>query len=342
MADVGSASVDGVGAELDDQFAAFAAAELDAEDGVNREMDTETTDDPDPGQSEVEEVEAEEQPEADAADGSDARGSDDDPESEGAETSQDGDGPEEAAQSDDGLEDYIEWHHPEHGQIRVAVSEMRDGWMRTQDYTRKTTQHADAVRAHQDRVNDWESRAQQEMQLLQAFMPQQPQWNEEDPIGSAEAQHRYQTEMQQRGAILQQQEAARLQADQEFRAEHQAMLPRRIPEWNNPEVAPREKRGIQSMLLSMGYSPEDMDIADSRAVAVARKAYLYDQAKHLQKAQKTAAKKKVAAKPPAPVRSSGPAPRPKSDPGKARLVKAHRQKGNADSMAAILMEDMKQ
>lgn len=338
MAVVGSASqsVDDLNV---DGFEAFAAQELDAEDGINREQDTETVDGPYEGSPEADEG-AEEQPEGDDAEGSEAEDEESSQSEDDATDAEDEDGPEQA-EGDDDLEDFVEWEHRDYGPIRVALNELRDGYMRTEDYTRKTTSLNDEARELQNRAQEWERTKERELLFLQANTPQKPQWDSDDPIGSAEAQHQYETVMQQRAAFLQQHEQRHAHAQQQYAAEQATLLPRRIPEWATPEVASREKAGVRDMLLSSGYTQDEVNgLSDSRAVVIARKAYLYDQVMAERKSKTSIAKKKVAAKPPVPVRSTGPAPKPKGDPRKARLVKAHRQKGSAESMADILMADM--
>lgn len=337
MAVVGSASP-GVDDLNLDGFEAFASQELDTEDGINREQDTETVEGPYEGSPEADEG-AEEQPEGDDAEGSEAE-DEESSESEDDATEAEGEESPEQAEGDD-LEDFVEWEHPVHGPIRVALDELRDGYMRTEDYTRKTTSLSDEARALQNRAQEWERVKDQELLFLQANAPQKPQWDSDDPIGSAEAQHQYEAVMQQRAAFLQQHEQRHAHAQAQYAAEQAALLPRRIPEWATPEVASREKAGVRGMLLSSGYTEDEVNgLVDSRAVVIARKAYLYDQHVASQKSKVALAKKKVAAKPPAPVRSTETAPKPRPDSRKARLVKAHRQKGSAESMADILMADM--
>jgi hypothetical protein len=338
MAVVGSAS-QGVDNLNVDGFEAFALQELDVEDGINREQDTEKVEGPIEGSPETDEG-ADEQPEGDDAEGSDAEDAEASDSEDDDSQAEDEEGPAEA-EGDDDLEDFVEWEHRDYGPVRVALNELRDGYMRTEDYTRKTTSLNDEARAHQNRVQEWEQIKERELLFLQANAPQKPQWDSDDPIGSAETQHRYNEEMQQRGMFLQQQEQRQAEAQMRFAAEQAALLPRRIPEWATPEVSNREKAGVRDLLLSSGYTEDEVNsVADSRAVAIARKAFLYDQMMAEQKSKTAVAKKKVAKKPPVPVRSAGPTPRPKGDPRKARLVKAHRQKGSADSMADILMADM--
>lgn len=338
MAVVGSAS-QGVDNLNVDGFEAFALQEMDAEDGINREQDTETVEGPIEGSPETDEG-ADEQPEGDDAEGSDAEDAEASDSEDDDSQAEDEEGPEQA-EGDDDLEDFVEWEHRDYGPVRVALNELRDGYMRTEDYTRKTTSLNDEARAHQNRVQEWEQIKERELLFLQANAPQKPRWDSDDPIGSAEAQHRYNEEMQQRGMFLQQQEQHQAEAQRRYVAEQAELLLKRIPEWGDAEVASRETSGIRQMLMSAGYTGEEIDgVFDSRIPPLLRELYRLRQKDSEQKSKTAVAKKKVAKKPPVPVRSAGPTPRPKGDPRKARLVKAHRQKGSAESMADILMADM--
>ena len=337
MAVVGSAS-QGFDSLNVDGFEAFAAQELDVEDGINHESDTETVQGPTEDTLEADEEGAEEHTGADEADDSDA----DDVEASQSDDEEDTDAEAEGPEDADGdMDEFIEFDHPDGGKIRVSPSDYARGFLRQEDYSRKTAELSDNRQAHQNRVQEWEQTKDQELLFLQANAPQKPQWDADDPIGSTQAREEYNAAMEWRGAFLQQHQQRQAHVQAAYTAEQATILPRRIPEWATPEVAAREKAGVRQMLRSSGYSESEVDgVADSRAVVIARKAFLYDQLQAQRKTQTAVAKKKVAKTPPAPVRSAGPTPRPKGDPRKARLVKAHRQKGSAESMADILMADM--
>jgi hypothetical protein len=51
-----------------------------------------------------------------------------------------------------------------------------------------------------------------------------------------------------------------------------------IPEWLNDEVATKEKSAVVTYAQRQGFSPEELQsVSDARAVAMIRKAYLYDE-----------------------------------------------------------------
>ena len=53
----------------------------------------------------------------------------------------------------------------------------------------------------------------------------------------------------------------------------------KLPEWKNPEVRVKEDTAIRSWLSKQGYRDEEINaLSDHRALLVARKAWLYDQA----------------------------------------------------------------
>lgn len=86
-----------------------------------------------------------------------------------------------------------------------------------------------------------------------------------------EAARRY-MELQQR---QQQEETARLS---EIISREAQMLTERIPEWRDESKAQAEKAALREYLIKSGYSPDDVNsVADSRAIVLARKAWLFDQ-----------------------------------------------------------------
>jgi len=95
-------------------------------------------------------------------------------------------------------------------------------------------------------------------------------------------------------------EKARIQQEkqQEYAAQYQARLAQEqekllqaVPEWNDPDVAAKEKQAIITYSQrNLGFSEDEIsNMADSRAVLAIRKAYLYDELM----SKKPAAQKKV-------------------------------------------------
>lgn len=89
---------------------------------------------------------------------------------------------------------------------------------------------------------------------------------------------------------LQQQQAQEFHARQsELLQRESQMLVERIPEWRDPAKAEAEKASLRKYLVDMGYTQDDVSgVVDSRAIALARKAMLFDAMQ-----SKAAAKKAV-------------------------------------------------
>lgn len=88
------------------------------------------------------------------------------------------------------------------------------------------------------------------------------------------------------------------QAEQANRSdEHRAELLARseqalleaLPSWRDPEKRVAEQKEVAQFLISNGYSPQDLnDLADHRAVLLARKAMLWDKAQSARQKQVSA------------------------------------------------------
>ena len=181
--------------------------------------------------------------------------------------------------------------------VEVKLSELKQGYQRQSDYTRKTMAVSDAAKAAQAETQ----KAQQERQAyaanlqriqLQVEMGLQEQqkidWAElleRDPVEYLKQQHLANTRQAQRQqvaaelqkvAAIQEAENAKAYAGR-IQAQTQELLGK-LPEWADEAKAKAEKSAIRDYLLTQGYEAADTDnIADARAVVLARKAMLYDQ-----------------------------------------------------------------
>lgn len=115
-----------------------------------------------------------------------------------------------------------------------------------------------------------------------------------------------------------------------------------LPEWSDKDVQQKEKAEVASYLTNHGFRPEEIaQVADHRAVVVARKAMLYDKLIAEQSTKTEVAKKKVIKKPkvlkPGASKSSGQA-RAEAQKQKLKLVK--QSGGNVDAIANLLIDRM--
>lgn len=194
-------------------------------------------------------------------------------------------------------------------EVEVKLSELKNGYQRQADYTRKTQQVAEdrrAVAAAQDDARQRSELAATQLARAQAALEfsiaeqQKTDWQgliESNPLEYLKQQHLFQQRQAQLAQVAQaqQQLQARYAADQRkalesHLVENQARLLDKLPEWKDEAKAKADKSALRDYLKGEGYSDADINsVADARAVVMARKAMLYDQM--VSKAQ--AAAKKV-------------------------------------------------
>lgn len=313
----------------------------DAAENVNR--DTVRVEGPYEG-SPDDDDDAEEQPEADEAEGSEAseaEASESDTEEGEAEPDE---GPAEA--EDDEIEgEYLEFTHPDGSTVRVAPDEYAEGYLRVEDYTRKTQALGHERREFQNRVQEWEAQKAQEAELLAQFQTQRPEYDPDDPFGSYQRQQEWDAENAKRTQFIQQQRARQAQARQQMLQEEQARLMRALPEWRDPKVRAAEQAEMVQIATEVyGFRPEEVEgILDHRAVRILRDAVKGRKSQAQSATVKEKVKEKVKKAPPKKPVKPGAAAKPKAggDPRKARLVKQFRHSGKAADAAAVLMEDMR-
>jgi hypothetical protein len=197
--------------------------------------------------------------------------------------------------------------------VTVKLSELKNGYQRQADYTRKTMEvaeqrkaaEAEAAKARQERERT-AGELQKIAHQLEGALNEQSKidWEQllqTDPVEYLRQQHL----AQQRQAQLQQvaAEQQRLNAQAQAEAEqartrllqdqHQALLDK-LPAWKDETKAKAEMSQMRDFLKAEGFSDDEIGkINDHRGVILARKAMLYDQM--VSKAQ--AAAKKVATLP---------------------------------------------
>jgi hypothetical protein len=180
-------------------------------------------------------------------------------------------------------------------EIEVTLDELQKGYSRTQDYTRKTQQVAEARKAAEAELQAVRAEREQYAQLLGALSEQvkvaaEPQidWDRlyrEDPIEyvrqrevmreNKEKAAAIQAEQQRLAEIAQQEQMQRFQA---VKAKEAQALIEAIPSWKDPAKAKVEKAMLVELGQKMGFTPEELgNIFDHRVVLALRKAALYDQ-----------------------------------------------------------------
>jgi hypothetical protein len=212
---------------------------------------------------------------------------------------------------------------------RLTADEVKAGYLRASDYTRKTQEVArdrDAIAAERKAFETAQQRAyqqfEQQLQTLQALQEPEPDWKAiraEDPLGyiamkaewDEKQAARHNLIQQHRHRAAQQQEQALHARAQQLQAQRQ-QLPELIPEWRDETVMRRETADLAAALKADGFDPQDVDsITDARLVR-----WLLD-AKRYRDTQKSTAKpeivkKKTAGKP----KVAKPGTTPKGNPEK--------------------------
>jgi hypothetical protein len=155
-----------------------------------------------------------------------------------------------------------------------------------------------------------------------------------------------QQEMAQKSALLNQVQQHHLAIEQmkkneadksriDSLRENEAKLLDMLPEWKDPTKRSAEERGIANALISMGYTPDELnELIDHRAVLIARKAWLYDQAQAVKAKQV-----KAPATPPKAVKPGNANTNPQT-PQKQRieqLAKRAQRTGRTEDVASLLL-----
>lgn len=179
-----------------------------------------------------------------------------------------------------------------------TIEELRSGFLRQKDYTRKTQELAEHRKAVEAKDQEMDRERAEYAQLLPAMAEriqqaaeQEPDWDtlyDTDPVMAAKAERQWRKEQEARTAQLQavqaeqqrmQQIAAQKQQQmqQSYLEQQRHILPDIIPEWRDKKVAATEATQIRDFLLGEGFSEQDVSgMSNATLVKLARKAMLYD------------------------------------------------------------------
>ena len=189
---------------------------------------------------------------------------------------------------------------------QVTLEELQNGYSRQRDYTRKTqelAQQRKVVEAQQQEVSQKDAIYSQLLpkmeSTLKGELENEPDWNalyEADPIAYVREKDIWNEKKQKMQAV--QAEAQRLQ--QESQAEQQKKLQQfveygnqqlleQIPEWQDNEMASKEKMAIRDYGVNvLGYTPQEMDsVYDYRVLLGLRNAWLQHKTQQATKVKPT-------------------------------------------------------
>ena len=229
----------------------------------------------------------------------------------------------EAAEEDEPQEDQVEEEESEQPQLytikvdgeetEVTLEELQNGYSRQRDYTRKTqelAQQRKAVEAKYQEISQKDAIYSQLLPKMEATLKgeleNEPDWNalyEADPIAYVREKDIWNEKKQKLQAVqaesqrLQQESAmAQQQKLQQFLQYGNQQLLEQIPEWQDNEVASKEKMAIRDYGVNvLGYTPQEMDsVYDYRVLLGLRNAWLQHKTQQATKVKPT--EKKAAAR----------------------------------------------
>jgi len=223
-------------------------------------------------------------------------------------------------------------------EVEVTQDELINGYSRQQDYTRKTQELSQQRKTIEQQQAELAQRDAIYSQLLPKMEAQlkgelanEPDWNtlyEDDPVGYVREKQLWDEKKEKLSAVSAEQQ--RLQQEALVKQQQQIAqfveygnqkLLEIIPEWQNPEVATKEKLAISEYAVNtLGYTPQEIQqVYDYRALLGLRNAWLNSKTVE-------ATKKKPTQKAPARVARPGTTNRPKSaapvKKAKQRLAKS--------------------
>ena len=183
-------------------------------------------------------------------------------------------------------------------EIDVSLDELRNGYSRQADYTKKSQtlaeerkafqQDRDAVLLERTQYSQLLGALQQQLTAFDEPAPDFDRLYEEDPIEASRLERQYRQRTEQRAqkmqaiAIEQQRvnDANAQEQEQQMRGlitQEAARLPDVIPEWKDDKVAAREREELKSYLLDSGVAEEELGaLVRASHIAVLRKAMLFD------------------------------------------------------------------
>ena len=183
-------------------------------------------------------------------------------------------------------------------ELEVTLDELRKGYSRYSDYTRKTQALAEERKSFQGEAEAIRMERAQYAELLPALKAQlevqseaEPDWDNlynEDPIEAARLERHWRKSHQERAAKLQAIEAEQKRVAEEtakdqtralteFVEAERAKLPEVIPEWKDEGTMQSEAKELREWALNNGFSERDLSaLVQASHVSILRKAMMFD------------------------------------------------------------------
>lgn len=180
-------------------------------------------------------------------------------------------------------------------EIEVTLDELKNGYSRTKDYTKKTQEIAEQRKKLEGEFQAVSQERQHYAQILEKLAQQaeqgagqEPDWDylrQTDPIEYSvqyaewmRHQQKRQAIEQEQGRLQQLQQQEMIERVKERLEQEKTALTAIIPEWKDAKKAKEDKALILAQGKKLGFSDKELDqIYDHRAVVALRKAALYDQ-----------------------------------------------------------------
>lgn len=240
-------------------------------------------------------------------------------------------------------------------EIEVSLDELKSGYQRQSDYTRKAQALAEE-RKQNEAIQSERIRLEQERQMyangLQMLKEQQQDklaefddvdWNtlkQEDEYQYMikreeyrDAKEKVENAAQQQRIVQQQQAQAQAQARSEYVQNEYAKLIEQLPEWGDKDST--IKQDLKKFAVDSGYAPEEVDqLVDHRSVLLLKKAMEFD------KLTKKVKPKKKAVKKVPKVQKSGRG-KPKAEANNEAIKKKRtrlKKSGNTDDAASVFYD----
>ena len=270
---------------------------------------------------------------------------------------------EEASEEEEATEELEETEEPEvytikvdGEELEVDIDELKSGYQRQSDYTRKSQALAEA-RKQNEAIQSERIKLEQERQMyangLQMLREQQAaklkefnnvDWEtlkEDDPYQYMikkdeyrDAQEKANNATQQQKIVQQQQAQAQAQVRAEYVQNEYAKLIEALPEWGEKDSTVKED--IRKYAVDSGYAPEEVDqLADHRSVLILKKAMEFDKL-----TKKVSPKKKAVKKVPKVQKSGRGKVKSEAAAEKAKQKRTRLKKTGTTDDAASVFYDM--
>lgn len=176
---------------------------------------------------------------------------------------------------------------------KVKLDELKNGYLRQADYTRKTQAHAENVKAFEANVQQVSQVVKSKLDTLQAEIDRlvvsekSIDWatlQANDPAEFVRWKEYFRDLKDKGNAVAQEQHNLRLEAQQRYERESAETLKREsellvkaLPVFADPKKGDAAKAELRSYLQKSGYTPEQIaGLSDHRSVTIAWKAAQYD------------------------------------------------------------------